>query len=94
MREKITAVIKEVGKDPVLKLIPNELHELQKLVGGYIECVTIEPGLVAIVDEEGIINSKPYNMKLGIHQLFGTVVFVGVDGEEFSNCPVSVWDYL
>ena len=44
--------------------------------------------------EEGIINSKPFNMELGIHQLFGTIVFVGVDGEEFTNCPTTVWKYL
>lgn len=91
---KITAVIKSPGEDAELVTIKNELHQLQELVGGYIECVTIEPGLVAVVDEEGIINSKPFNMKLGIHQLFGTIVFVGVDGEEFTNCPTTVWNYL
>ena len=91
---KITAVIKRPREDAELATIENELHQLQELVGGYIECVTIEPGLVAVVDEEGIINSKPFNMKLGVHQLFGTIVFVGVDGEEFTNCPTTVWNYL
>ena len=91
---KITAVIKRPGEDAELASIKNELHQLQELVGGYIECVTIEPGLVAVVDEEGIINSKPFNMKLGVHQLFGTIVFVGVDGEEFTNCPTTIWKYL
>ena len=91
---KITAVIKRPREDAELATIENELHQLQELVGGYIECVTIEPGLVAVVDEEGIINSKPFNMKLGVHQLFGTIVFVGVDGEEFTNCPTTIWKYL
>lgn len=91
---KITAIIKRPGEDAELATIENELHQLQELVGGYIECVTIEPGLIAVVDEEGIINSKPFNMKLGVHQLFGTIVFVGVDGEEFTNCPTTVWKYL
>lgn len=91
---KITAVIKRPGEDAELATIENELHQLQELVGGYIECVTIEPGLIAVVDEEGIINSKPFNMELGVHQLFGTIVFVGVDGEEFTNCPTTVWNYL
>lgn len=91
---KITAVIKRPREDAELATIKNELRQFQELVGGYIECVMVEPGLVAVVDEEGIINSKPFNMKLGVHQLFGTIVFVGVDVEEFTNCPTTVWNYL
>ena len=91
---KITAVIKRPGEDAELATIENELHQLQNLVGGYIECVTIEPGLVAVVDEEGLLKDYGFNMKLGIHQLFGTIVFVGADGEEFTNCPTTVWNYL
>lgn len=91
---KITAIIKRPGEDAEVEMIENTLKTFQNLVGGYIECVTVEPGLVAVVDEEGIINSKPFNMELGVHQLFGTIVFVGVDGEEFTNCPTTVWNYL
>lgn len=91
---KITAVVKRPGEDAEVETIENALKTFQNLVGGYIECVAIEPGLVAVVDEEGIINSKPFNMKLGVHQLFGAIVFVGVDGEEFTNCPTTVWNYL
>lgn len=91
---KITAIIKHPGEDAEVEMIENTLKTFQNIVGGYIECVTIDPGLVAVVDEEGIINSKPFNMKLGVHQLFGTIVFVGVDGEEFTNCPTTVWNYL
>lgn len=91
---KITAVIKRPGEDAELATIENELHQFQDLVGGYIECVTIESGLIAVVDEEGVIDRKPFNMKLGVHQLFGTIVFVGTDGEEFTNCPTTVWKYL
>lgn len=91
---KITAIIKRPGEDAEVEMIENTLKTFQNLVGGYIECVTVEPGLVAVVDEEGIINSKPFNMELGVHQLFGTIVFVGVNGEEFTNCPTTVWNYL
>lgn len=91
---KITAVFKRPGEDAELATIENELHQLQELVGGYIECVTIEPWLVAVVDEEGLLKGYSFNMKLGVHQLFGTIVFVGVDGEEFTNCPTTVWKYL
>ena len=91
---KITAVIKRPGEDAEVETIENTLKTFQNIVGGYIECVTIEPGLVAVVDEEGLLKGYSFNMKLGIHQLFGTIVFVGVDGEEFTNCPTTVWNYL
>lgn len=91
---KITAVIKRPGEDAEVETIENALKTFQNIVGGYIECVTIEPGLVAVVDEEGLLKDYSFNMKLGIHQLFGTIVFVGADGEEFTNCPTTVWNYL
>lgn len=91
---KITAIIKRPGEDAEVETIENTLKTFQNIVGGYIECVTIEPGLVAVVDEEGLLKDYSFNMKLGIHQLFGTIVFVGVDGEEFTNCPTTVWNYL
>lgn len=91
---KITAIIKRPGEDAEVEMIENTLKTFQNLVGGYIECVTIEPGLVAVVDEEGILKGYSFNMKLGIHQLFGTIVFVGTDVEEFTNCPTTVWNYL
>lgn len=91
---KITAIIKRPGEDAEVEMIENTLKTFQNLVGGYIECVTIEPGLVVVVDEEGILKGYSFNMKLGIHQLFGTIVFVGTDVEEFTNCPTTVWNYL
>ena len=91
---KITAVIKRPGEDAEVETIENTLKTFQNLVGGYIECVTIEPGLIAVVDEEGLLKGYSFNMKLGIHQIFGTIVFVGTDGEEFTNCPTTVWNYL
>lgn len=91
---KITAIIKRPGEDAEVEMIENTLKTFQNLVGGYIECVTIEPGLVAVVDEEGLLKGYSFNMKLGIHQLFGTIVFVGADGEEFTNCPTTAWNYL
>lgn len=91
---KITAIIKRPDEDAEVEMIENTLKTFQNIVGGYIECVTIEPGLVAVVDEEGLLKGYSFNMKLGIHQLFGTIVFVGADGEEFTNCPTTVWNYL
>lgn len=42
-----------VGKPPVVKTILSGLEPMQKLVGGYIEQVTLTDGLGLICNEEG-----------------------------------------
>lgn len=67
--------------------LENTLEALQAEVGGYIEAVSLLSDLVLIVNEEGLINDLPFNMSLcGMH-LFGTILAVGVDGEEFCDIP-------
>lgn len=67
--------------------IENTLEALQAEVGGYIETVTLLSDLVLIVNEEGAINDMPFNMNLCGMQLFGTILAVGVDGDEFCDVP-------
>lgn len=52
---------KEPGKDPVLTDIDNTLEAFQKNVEGYIEAVTLTEELVIVCNEEGRIQSLPYN---------------------------------
>ena len=52
---------KEPGKDPVLTDIDNTLEAFQKNVGGYIETVTLTEELMIVCNEEGRIQSLPYN---------------------------------
>ena len=87
MKETINAVIKLPGKYPQLRTIPNTLEALQGLVGGYIEKLPVASDLVAIVNEEGRLQDLPYNMDLAGQSIVGTIVFVGVDGEEFDDVP-------
>jgi len=76
--------------------IPNTLKALQEAVGGYIETVTLDNGVVLICNEEGRIRNMPYNFTLrrmwGVvtiqNAIFGTVIACGADGEEFANIPI------
>ena len=80
--------------------IPNTLKALQEAVGGYIETVTLDNGLVLICNEEGNLLGLPHNLKVGIppfhHTIVGDIVVVGVDGEEFCDCPIDfkTWKWL
>lgn len=82
-------------------LVPNDLHTLQDLVGGYIETVTagVDPGVVLIANEEGVIRmDMEYNCVIRCKDasggfdcpFYGPILMVGVDGEEFADCPISV----
>lgn len=83
-------LIKEPGKPWQIAEVENTLDALQKAVGGYIETLTFctEPDtLVLIMDEEGRLNDKPYNMTICEVPLFGTLLLCGKNGDEFTDVP-------
>lgn len=70
--------------------IPNELHDLQAAVGGYIECIALKDGGLMIVDEEGLLKQYKRNDLASIicgGHIYGPALIVGVDGEEFDDVP-------
>lgn len=76
---------KDPGKPPRLVEIPNTLKALQQAVGGPIEAVTLAQNAVIICNEEGRLMGLPHNCRfLGI-DFVGTILVVGVDGDEFSG---------
>lgn len=91
-KKMISAIIIEPGKDPRMETIHNELHTLQRLVDGYIEVCPLAEDMVMIINEEGKLRHLPQNfwMKVVGDYIVGTAVFVGVDGDEFDNVPVTL----
>ena len=87
-------MIRMVVKDPggLFRQVygDNTLETYQHLVGGKIETVTLFTDLIMIVNEEGMINGMPYNIDIRGIKVFGPAVFVGVDGEDFADCPADV----
>ena len=81
------AILFQPGKRAKVVEIDNTLEALQKAVGGYIETVTVFSNGCLICNEEGrLLNLEPQEI-LG-ETFFGTCLFVGVDGEEFTDIPV------
>lgn len=79
------AIIKEPGKKPRITEIENNLAALQEAVGGYIETVTLAKDCCIICNEEGRLQELPYNLTFGGIPFVGTVLFVGVAGDEFCS---------
>lgn len=72
--------------------VKNDLHELQRIVGGYIEIVSFaggNPNTVIILDEEGKLKHKtPCAIWRG-DVLVGTILFAGCDRHgDLCDCPM------
>ena len=87
----------EPGKPIEIIDVKNKLRALQLQVGGYIETVALSEDSVMIVDEEGMLKQYQHNDLAsyisGVH-IYGTALIVGVDGEEFTDCPEQFFVWL
>ncbi len=77
---EIKVLLKRVGKDPVVKIIPNTLQAKQKLVGGLIEVVPYEDALLICNEEGKILNMKP-NLSFDYDYIAGDCFIIGDDYE-------------
>lgn len=87
---QILVVIKRPGEDPVVEpLFDNTLEAFQREVGGLIETVTFATNMCLICNEEGRIHKLPYNGNILGIDFYGTVIAVGVKGNEFASVNAS-----
>ena len=87
MADYILALRKEPGKAWKTVDVRNRLGDLQHEVGGYIETVTMWPDATVICDEEGRLKCKSFNCEISGVGFVGTILIVGVAGEEFDDVP-------
>lgn len=92
MAHKIRVFIKDHGKKLRSVSISDSLKNLQKTVGGHIETVTLMSDLVIICNEEGKLRGLPYNCRILNGEFVGTLIFAGVDEDEFCDVPVKYQD--
>lgn len=85
--------IKEPGQTFSPKEIDNTLEAMQETVGGYIEALRIkdepdrEEWAVIICNEEGRLLDLQPNIEAGGHELVGTIIICGENGDEFADAP-------
>ena len=101
---EIRIIRRDPEKGPEWVTIENELEPLQKTVGGYIECVTLEEkdgvSAVLLCDEEGKLTGKKFNCFLLSKDgwprdiIVGTLLIVGSKDGEFADLPEDLWDMV
>ena len=79
------AVRKKPGEPPEIVEVENTLEALQKEVGGYIQAVPFSTDCAIICNEEGKLIPLRPNLAFCGETFFGTVLAVGVRGENFCS---------
>ncbi len=80
------AICKEPGGGPQLIDIRDDNH-IREVLGGWMEAVRLMPDLAILCDEDGRLKGKQPNCKIAGIDFVGTILIVGVNGEEFSDLP-------
>jgi hypothetical protein len=84
MIKTIDAIFKPVGKPLQYVKYKDDLTEMQKLIGGYVQSVFLPENIVMWVDEEGLMKELPLNIITyvegkQVHEIVGNVLFTGID---------------
>lgn len=87
MAHKIKVFIKDPARSFGALVYQTALQTCRRL-WGHIETVTLASDLVIICNEEGKLLNLPYNCDIHNQAFVGTLIFAGVDGDEFGDVPV------
>lgn len=78
-------VVKKAGHESEVKEINGELHEMQEIVGGYIECVQILDDILCVCNEEGKLKGLTPNFVFNSDIIVGDVFFCSAGEEDFES---------
>lgn len=71
--------------------IDNTLEAMQKIVGGYLETVTLDKDVVLICNEEGRLMNLQPSVRINGTTYVGTVILAGYDSDgEFRSMPADL----
>lgn len=88
MKKKIKVVYIEPGRGAEFRTVNNTLNAMMILVKGYIEVLTVSNDMAIVCNEEGHLRNMPFNREMFGISLYGPIVLVGTEGEDFTDVPV------
>jgi len=77
-------MICEVGKEPYVKEIPNDLETINKIIGGYMEVASLTDDLIVVCNEEGMRLDLPLNDNLGLN-ILGNFFVARIEGTDLAS---------
>lgn len=78
-------VVKKAGHEPEVREIKSELHEMQSIVGGYIQCVNVVDNILCVCNEEGKLMGLTPNFIFNEDVIVGDVFFCAAGEEDFES---------
>lgn len=88
---KIRAIIKRPNETfGHVTHISDNLKNLQNIVDGHIQMVPMGETTAIICNDEGKLIGLPYNCRYGIDTFVGTIIAVGIKGEDITDCPLAM----
>lgn len=78
-KDELRIVLKKVGEEPEIINIENTLEAKQKLVGGWIEVVTVTDDILLVCNEEGKLDNLDPNLLFDYDYIAGDCFFIGDD---------------
>jgi hypothetical protein len=83
--EKIKVLVVKPFTEPEEVMIENELHDMQSVVGGYIEMIPYKDVFI-VCNEEGKLIGLPFNRKISKYDaIMGNFFICSADGAEFAS---------
>lgn len=74
--------------------IENSLEALQAEVDGYIKTLTVTSDTCLVLNDKSRLLDLPFNFRWGTVHFYGTVLLVGVKGDEFGDVPLTNLRFL
>ena len=98
---KIKAIIKRADEpvghvawiSPTLENLQKHVGDYKKQTGGFIEKVKVRKDMVVLCNKEGMILGLPKNVRVYRYYFVGDIVILGVDGDEFTDVPITFSEY-
>ena len=66
------------------------LYELQNILGGYIEQVTVSRSFIILCNEDGRIKGLPYNCSICGVDFVGPIIVCSSNGEDWTDVVMSI----
>lgn len=85
--QKIKVLVKEPNQPWHLREIDNTLEAFQKIVGVYIEQITLDDHVILLCNEEGKLRRLEPNFGLAGDMIVGTAILTFSKSDEFEDVP-------
>lgn len=92
--KEIKIIVKKVGKKHSVEIVKDDYATCNNLVGGYIEVVTLDKGVLMVCNEEGKLDGLELNLILPNDLIVGDIFFCSQKGPDFASLTDAQISYV